>query len=324
MILRPGVSGMAVQRVEEFLKAAQLYNGPIDSSFGGGLESAVKSFQKKQNLPPTGLIDGATWAKMFPGEAQPSSPLAGKPLLDRCLALTGTFETSKYPPDSYAGLTGDFDGMGISFGVCQWNIGQGTLQPLLEQMFEQHSEVAEDIFHEHFDTVKSLKTASLPEQLSFTRSIQRNGQLNEPWKGLLTTLGRTPEFQSVQASHASGFFDRAVAQCGQYGLTSERAVALLFDIITQNGSIGNVIQAAILADFSQLKPNDPELEVLKMRIVANRRAAAANPKFIDDVRTRKLTIANGAGVVHGLVYDLEDMYDITLKPFGQGATAATV
>ena len=132
---------------------------------------------------------------------------------------------------------------------------------------------------------------------------------------MLFTLGRTPEFQGVQANHASSFYNQAVELCGEYGLISEGAVALMFDIVTQNHSIGPVVKAAILADFSKLAANEPESEVTKMRIVANRRAAAAKPEYRDDVRTRKLAIANGVGSVHGLTYDLADMYCITLDPF---------
>lgn len=319
MTLRSGMSGDYVKAVQDFLKDLKLYNGPIDSLFGGGLESAVKNYQKRENLSPTGLVDGITWAQMFPGQPAPVSSLANASLLERCLALTGTFETSKYPPDSFLGLSGDFDGMGISFGVCQWNIGQGTLQPLLRQMFDQHTELSQSIFHEHFDTVTALGSASLTDQLAFTRSIQVRGQVTEPWKGMLLTLGRTSEFQGVQADHASRLYDKAIELCGAYGLISERAVALMFDIVTQNGSIDPIVRAAILADFTQV-PDGPDNEVAKMRIVANRRAEAAKKQFVDDVRTRKLAIANGTGVVHGLAYDLADMYCITLNPFAVAAT----
>jgi hypothetical protein len=95
----------------------------------------------------------------------------------------------------------------------------------------------------------------------------------------------------------------------------------MFDIVTQNGSIDAVVKAAIMADFKQL-PDNPGDETAKLRSVANRRAEAAKPQFVDDVRTRKLAIANGSGVVHGLVYDLADMYSITLKPFALAAAAA--
>jgi peptidoglycan hydrolase-like protein with peptidoglycan-binding domain len=322
MILRPGMSGDYVTTVEDFLKDLKLYTGPIDSIFGGGLESAVKNYQKGEGLSPSGLVDRLTWTHMFPGKAAPVSTLAGAPLLNRCLALTGTFETSTYPPESFAGLTGNFDQMGISFGVCQWNIGQGTLQPLLQQMFEQHTGTAQSIFHEHFDTVRALGASPIADQLAFARSIQVKNQVMEPWKGMLLTLGRTHEFQGVQAHHATRLYDHAIQLCRDYGLISERALALMFDIATQNGSISSITRAAILADFTQLH-SDQDNEVAKMRIIANRCAEAAQKQYVDDVRTRKLTIANGTGVVHGLVYDLADAYCITLNRFEMSEAAVS-
>jgi hypothetical protein len=323
MNLRVGMSGEPVKRVEEFLSQSKLYVGPLDSEFGGGLQAAVKNYQRQQGFASTGVIDSTTWSKMFPGEPPPACELAARPLLERCMALTGTFETSKYPPDSFLGLTGDFDGMGISFGVCQWNIGQGTLQPLLRQMFDQHTDVAQNIFHDRFDIVRNLGIAPLEDQLAFARSIQTKGQVNEPWRGMLLSLGRTLEFQGVQASNASTLYRQALNLCNQYGLRSERSVALMFDIVTQNHSISDIVRREILADYAQIPENDPDPETAKMRIVANRRAAAASPAYIDDVRTRKLTIANGSGTVHGVFYDLKDMYGITLQPASELAQSAT-
>ena len=48
--------------------------------------------------------------------------------------------------------------------------------------------------------------------------------------------------------------------------------------------------------------------------IAIRRADAANPKWVADVRVRKLTIADGVGTVHGAHYDLEAQYGIGLRP----------
>jgi hypothetical protein len=309
------MSGDAVKRIEQFLANAKLYLGPIDSSFGGGLSSAVKSFQKQQGLPPSGIVDPATWTRMFPNDPPPVSELASQPLAQRCLALTGSYETTKYPPDCFWRISGDFDGMGLSFGALQWNVGQGTLQPVFEQMYTQHSDLLRNIFHEYFDTMAQLSGEAVADQLAFIRSIQTRGVLHEPWQGMLITLGRTPECQQVQTAHASGIFEQALQMCDDYGVVSERAVALMFDILTQGGSIGNVVRAQIKSDFVQLPPNDPGNEVAKMTIIANRRAASSAPKFVDDVRTRKLTIANGVGTVHGNFYDLADMFGLTLSPF---------
>jgi len=323
MTLRPGMSGDAVKRIEEFLIGLRLYTGPADSSYGGGVASAVKTYQKQQGIAPSGLVDPGTWSRMFPNDPPPVSEIAGRPLAERCLGLTGSFETGKYAPDCFWGVTGDFDGMGISFGALQWNVGQGTLQPLLMQLFDQHTEVARNVFHEHFDTISALRTAPLPDQLAFARSVQNRGALQEPWHGMLSALGRTPECQNVQTAYANKTFQQALQMCGDYGLLSERAAALMFDIATQGGSISGIVRAQIMADFAQLPAGDAGgNEVAKMRIVANRRAAASNPRFVDDVRTRKLAIANGSGMVHGIFYDLDDMFGLGLNPFAQSVAAA--
>jgi len=317
MNIERGMSGEVVRKVQQRLAALGLYTSPIDSSFGGGTESAVKQFQKRQDLAPTGRVDTKTWTLLLPDDPAPTSPFLSSPMILRCLALTGSFETGSLQPDCFCGLVGDFDRQGISFGVLQWNLGQGSLQPLLQDAFEKHPDVCQSIFHEHFETVKSLGQAPRSEQLEFARSIQNHrGQLNEPWRGMLKTLGRTSEFQTIQVDHASPIFQKAVQMCSEYGLRSERAVALMFDIITQNGGIGSVVKAQIQSDFSAIVGlNHNDSEVAKMRSVANRRAAASKLEYVDDVRTRKLTIAEGMGVVHGINYDLEATYSITLNDF---------
>ena len=316
MTIQRGSSGEYTQRIQQRLSDLKLYSGPIDSSFGGGTAAAVKNFQIRQKLPATGAVDAATWALLFPDQPAPAPALASAPVAERCLALTGSFETGNQPPDCFCGLTGDFDGQGISFGVLQWNLGQKTLQPLLQQVIERHPDLCQSIFHENLDTIRALGSATLEEQLTFARSIQNRGVVNEPWRGILRTLGRTPEFCAIQSDAAAGLYERAGAMCGEYGLTSQRAVALMFDILTQNGGIGPIVKSQIMADFAQLPPaGAAETEVARMRIIANRRAASARPEFVDDVRTRKLTIANGTGAVHGITYDLEGTFCLTLAPF---------
>ena len=324
MTIHRGSSGESVQRIQQRLSELKLYSGPIDSSFGGGTEAGIRNFQLQQKLPSTGIVDAATWGLLFPGQPMPQPALASAPVAERCLALTGSFETGNQPPDCFCGVAGDFDGQGVSIGVLQWNLGQQTLQPLLQQVIEQQSDLCQSIFHENLDTIKALGGATLEDQLAFARSIQNRGVVNEPWRGMLKTLGRTPEFCAIQSAAAAGRFEQAVALCGEYGLTSQRAIALMFDIVTQNGGIGPIVRSQIMADFAQLPPaSAADTEVARMRIVANRRAASAKPGFVDDVRTRKLTIANGTGTVHGITYDLEGTFCLTLDPFADQASPGT-
>ena len=317
MIIRRGSTGDLVRRLQQRLAELKYYLGPIDGFFGGGTESAVKSFQKAQDLAPDGIAGPLTWAKLLPGEAPPVLELASKPVAHRCLALTAAFETGAGFPDCFAGLSGDFDGQGLSFGALQWNLGQGSLQPLLHEMADRHHSLCQSIFHEQLPVLLAMLGSPPGEQLAWARSIQdRQFRVLEPWRGLLKTLARTPEFQAIQVRQARYFYGRALELCSAYGLHTERGAALMFDILVQNGSISPLVRAQIEKDFSALPAGDdsPQAEVARLRIIANRRAAACRPDYIEDVRQRKLTIAEGKGVVHGIPYDLEQQFGLRLTP----------
>ena len=157
------------------------------------------------------------------------------------------------------------------------------------------------------------------EQLAWARSIQDplKHALFEPWQGQFKALGRQPEFQDIEARNASGLFQEALALCNEYGVSSQRAAALMFDIKVRNGGIKNWVKPLILSDFQQARQDSTEVpvEVARLRIIATRAASSANPKWVADVQNRKLTIANGQGTVHGNHYDLETQYGISLTSF---------
>lgn len=69
----------------------------------------------------------------------------------------------------------------------------------------------------------------------------------------------------------------------------ERALALMFDIAPQNGSIDEVVEAQIERDFAMLDAGQPTdaVEVARLQVVANRRAPGSNPAYVNDVRIRK-------------------------------------
>jgi hypothetical protein len=319
-IIQRGARGPAVERIQRRLKQLGRYLGPIDGDFGGATESAIVAFQRANNLTADGKVGSKTLAALFEGQSLPTippSPLVKKPLSYRCLALTGSFETSFPPPECFAGITGDFDQQGISFGVLQWNFGQGSLPPLLSEMNTKHPDIIDEIFHENSREFRRMLTLSRAEQLAWARSKNNSrGVVVEPWNGLFKTLGRRDEFQDIEVEFAQGNFNAALQLCSKFGLTSERAAALMFDIKTQNGSISTAVTNQILQDFAGLgSGNSDALEVKRLRIIANRRAEAARPRFIEDVRKRKLTIANGEGDVHGRHYNLEADYGIRLARF---------
>src|SRR3989442_1253623 len=172
----------------------------------------------------------------------------------------------------------------------------------------------------HYDEFQAMLGLDRDDQLLWARSIQDRApfRLVEPWAGMFKTLGRAPEFQSVEMKYAQQVYQDATVLCGLYGVSSERAVALMFDIKVQNGSINTVVQAQIQRDVAGLDAvlQGDDLEVARLQIIANRRAEAANPQWVEDVRQRKLTIAHGTGVVHGRRYDLATQYGVRLTPAG--------
>ncbi|MDB4950008.1 MAG: peptidoglycan-binding domain 1 protein [Gemmatimonadetes bacterium] len=242
--------------------------------------------------------------------------LAGETLAYRCLALTAGFETEVMPPECFAGLAGDFDGQAMSFGVLQWNLGQGTLQPLLQQIDRESPSVVQAVMGDGYAEFRAFLAKPKADQMAWARGKQSSNKWQDPWRSRFKALGRTAEMQKIQVAGAGDRYQKGLALVQAYGLWSERAAALMFDIVVQNGSIKDATKQQILADFARIDGSLPKAdqEVLKMRAVANRRAEAASAKFVEDVRSRKLTIANGSGTVHGDKYDLEKTYGIRLVP----------
>jgi hypothetical protein len=164
--------GPEVSRIQTALRVLGPYHGPVDGDFGGGTLAAVRAFQRSKGLDVDGAVGPDTWAALFTGSAIPSPAILEQPLPYRCLALTGGFETDTGPPDCFAGLAGDFDHQGMSFGALQWDLGQGTLQPLLSEMIQTYPLVLQQIFSEHYPELQAKLGADREEQLAWARSIQ--------------------------------------------------------------------------------------------------------------------------------------------------------
>lgn len=316
---RRGSKGPEVSRIQEKLRELGLYLGDIDGIFGGGCEGAVKRFQRSRGMLVDGVVGAATWQTLFSGASLPRPAILKESLAYRCLALTGSIETGMPVPDCFSGISGDFDGQGLSFGALQWNLGQGSLQPLFREMAQEHPEKLEELCQDFYPELKAVFTSTTEEQLSWVRSIQdqRRYTLAEPWRGLLKSLGRMVEFQAIEVRHADRLFAKARELCQAYGLWSQRAQALMFDIKVQNGSISTLVRSQILGDFERLGAalGREALEEKRLLIVANRRAEASNPRWIEDVRKRKLAIAQGEGLVHGQYLHLADQFGIGLEPY---------
>jgi hypothetical protein len=242
------------------------------------------------------------------------------PLQQKCLRLTGTFETSS--KDGFGVVAGNFDGQGLSFGVLQWNLGQGTLQPMLKSLLIINRADMINIFKDKIIDLDKMLDKPRNEQIAWGDSISamsrygRKNKVIEPWYSMFKKLGELPATQELQVKMCNRYFDWADSRMKTYELTTERGYALLFDIAVQNGGISDSTYYKILDEYT----GKFLTEELKMKIIAEEVAKHAridqthkqDPYWIQkDVRSRKMCIATGQGVVHGMTVNLSD-FDLEL------------
>jgi hypothetical protein len=144
--------------------------------------------------------------------------------------------------EGYTAYTRNDVGQGISYGRFQFNQVQGNLGFVLKEM---HRKDPKTFLDHTFGRGQDAKARLLFAQLSAAnQSVRRRGELarrlNRPeWRARLQRLGREPAFQAVQDEVAARIYmTSAVRLARAFGLRSEKALALLFDMCIQHGDGG--------------------------------------------------------------------------------------
>lgn len=167
---------------------------------------------------------------------------------DAAVEITPRFEV---PGNPYLGVSGDFDGMGISCGALQWNIGKKSLQPMVIAVGRGVVLAAMPQFGEDLWRACNL---SIAEGLAIVRSWQTGTTLRPRAKAELVALMGTPAMVAEQKRRIGVLADRALnaaeswAQARHGGAASKRLFCWFFDLLTQNGGL-NGLTPATLADF---------------------------------------------------------------------------
>src|SRR5271155_3040102 len=166
--------------------------------------------------------------------------LADQQLLELCLKVSGGFESGTGP--SYTTLTGNFDGMGMSAGILQWNAGQGTLQTLVTNIGTAMGwGKAKSFFSSDISVFAQLKPAA-GIQWCLDHYIVSGGKSVDPdaaakWVNFLSQ----PESVAAQVSIASngilGHAKREVAAYAPDYVNDTRPYAFFFDLVTQEGGM---------------------------------------------------------------------------------------
>lgn len=164
----------------------------------------------------------------------------------KAVEITSTFETGKR--GGFFGLSGNFDGQGLSFGLVNWTIGTGSLQPLLRDFAAENPERWNAVFGPDSDRFRQLISrqgkAAVKEQHRFAIKEMnscsiKNGKavwaIREPWFGYFKRLSEDPTFQAIQLRYVRKLLSRADHFCREYKLRSEQAFTFLFDAVSSHG-----------------------------------------------------------------------------------------
>lgn len=293
LLFGPGARGESVRVLQQKLLAAGCETHGIDASYGHGTIAAVEAFQQKHGLPVTGDVDTHTWAALTGNAPLPS-------LRERCLGLTSTFEGH-----GYTLAEGNFDGAGVTWGIIGFTLKGGELTSIVDEAYKRDPTLVRNCFGDGTDTLLHILGQPRDQQLAWASSVSSGASkstLAEPYKNGFHQLGETSLGQELQQKRVDAdYFQPALATAKAYGLTTELGIALAFDIHVQDGGIHHTVGDKVRA---QMHPGISERDVRVL--IANGIADHALPAWSEDVRTRKLTVATGEGIVHGVHYLLKN------------------
>lgn len=163
-------------------------------------------------------------------------------LFDCFSKITGRFEGRQ----GFSNLAGNFDGMGISAGVLQWNLGCGSLQPMLAEMLSM-SGYSGSFATEFAELAASSKTAGVELSLQY----QTNNKLHADFKQAMVALLTDPASVNVQKKYMRKVYAVSSKLVTQFGFDEDSLLPHLFffDLVTNSGSMKTVTPSQIDALF---------------------------------------------------------------------------
>ncbi|MDH0867537.1 peptidoglycan-binding protein [Mitsuaria sp. GD03876] len=288
-----GLRGEIARRIQLEALRQQFFVGDaatfVDGDFGNDTATALSRLQAARFLPVTGQVDTPTWQQLT-HDALPT-------LFERCLGITADFEGH-----GFGLLQGNFDGAGLTWGVIGFTLSNGEIQQLLAEAEAASPGTLDRNLGPLASTWRARMAMPRAAQVAWADSISsgpNKATVPPEWKQAFARLGQEPVIQRLQMHRAyDAYFVPAAATARKLRLASELGVALAFDCHVQNGA--SRVQA--VAELAPLAGTIQESDM--RRRLANRVADLSSPAWREDVRGRKLTIANGGATFRGRVYQL--------------------
>jgi hypothetical protein len=286
-----GAHGETVKAIQRALVSAGFDPRGIDGGFGKKTAAAVRAFQTTLRLPATGIVDEITWQSLM------KIPIPDT--FVRCLDLTAAFEGH-----GYSLAQGNWDDAWLTWGIIGFTMKHGDIQQIILELFDSDPQLVSNAFGDETSKLIDVMRAPPRRQEEWAESVSVGSRLAEPWRSGFDAFGRLPEVQEVQRKRArEDYFVDACNTARDQVLRSELGLALCFDIQVQNGGIDYDVDAQVRAELNDRRP---VTERDRRVAIADAVADASSERFREDVRSRKLTIANGSGDAHGAHFVLEN------------------
>lgn len=285
--------GGLVQRVQRALAREGFSPGALDGIFGRDTENALIGWQRVTGRPDHGAVDAGTWRALV--ESAPPSRY------ERALQVTAAFEGHGF------GLAaGNWDGAWLTWGVIGFTLRHGEVQAILRALLDESAPLVHDVFGPLMPELLAMLRGTPADQRAWAEriSLPPDGyRIAAPWADAFQRLGDTPAAQHAQLVRAERYWQRALFDARDFRLTSELGLALCFDIAVQNGGVDSGDRRRAR---EQIGPRWPKSEAPVRIALAHAVADGSRPAYVEDVRSRKLTMATGTGWVHGARYRLAD------------------
>jgi hypothetical protein len=288
-----GCRGSVVVRLQRALEAQNFAPPALvkftDGDFGGKTEAALRTAQKAKGLPETGKVDEPTWTAV----TQTAIPT----VFERALQLTADFEGHGFEL-----AQGNFDGAGITWGIIGFTLKHGELKRVLDEVETRSPGKVDAAFGDLAPVWHQVMGKPLAAQIAWADSLSlgaNKAALAPAWRQAFARLGALAVTQSVQVDFAfRDYFQPAILSAQRLGLATERGIALCFDTHVQSGGV----KQAVFDAAKNFPANATEGD--RLALISKVIADGVNPTYHDDVLSRRMCIATGAGKVHGAQYDV--------------------
>lgn len=279
---------------------------------------------------------GVTWPQSLTEQQQKAMALS--------LDITGSFEGMS----GWGNITNNFDGQGISLGLLQQNLGQGSLQPLLIRMNSNHLEVQKNLFSSA--DLESMKNMLADWDTSNdTEDSDSSGGVLFPNRKTLSPLDQGPQITAFLTARNQASVNWAVGNLYESnGTTFKTRWKSSFSKMAVSPEYRSIQLGAALPMFNKAKGYFEAFGFTEIRMLllmfdfvtqnggfnsTHREQYAAyreaNPtasettlalklleirlvsvkdEYKEDVRSRKTAIIKGVGKVHGASRNLPEEY----------------